>query len=883
MSRSPNIVSRYAKRTVFNNRGRSILTLIGIIVATMMFSIVASAYVSSVDILHSFVSAEYGCWHVEAYSISSIDFQRTVKDPRLNNVAYIQEIGVNPGTEENSISMVTQNGKYKYFIGAMNSNCFIMCNLNLIQGRMPEKEGEAIISLEMFADDHDSFELGKEIQIDSYARYSEGHKVMDLQNIMFNKEGIVNEELYKTGTYTFTIVGYFAVPEYAHWKNIAADTILTVSDSITTGNAVNAYYALNDAADYQNFTQTYFEEPESECLYNKDYIRMENSADDTHTRKMIGLVMTVTLLIIVLLAVMLIYNSFSTSSSERMRAICLLKSVGATRKQVRQLMLKEAFYYSVIGIPIGIGLGQGASILLFHFLQDMSRDAGNYLLAKEILLEYRLGLPNTIGPAILSIVTILIAVLVPMIKVSRVAPIEAVRANEQFDGDQKLNLLGRLSAKITEKVFGFAGGLSMKNYFRYRKRYFATVISIVVSILMIIFANMFVKSFASSIFEVDEDVKSNQILYEMPVGAQGFNQPERALYYEMAGIKDVTSSRMIFSVNVVTTDWLTSITDEFAEAFLIENRNAEIYFSSQVIFVEDSVWRELCERDGIDPEPFLEYGSQKCLVSRTVDIYDPETQGGKSVVFLADMPTNITIMRDKYTQDGWTGEACEILEGTQMNAIAAVEWRQDLAINANLFQIFVPMSRQEYYGVDHGDGIAVFQFTSNDPRSTHKQMKTILENNLYSAENLQDLGVGYRAYKAVDRMAKIVLYGYVAMLSLMCFLNVVMTVISNIIFRRKEYILLMSVGMSRKTLFRMVLAESLIYFSESILLLALIFFLPLILAMLIYSRDIYYYVPIVFSILIVLSHLLVVVGTTAIGLRSVMKDEIIEGIRKEYY
>ena len=59
MSRTPNIVSRYAKRTVFANKGRSILTLIGIIIATMMFCIVASAHQCAVDVLQSFADDDY--------------------------------------------------------------------------------------------------------------------------------------------------------------------------------------------------------------------------------------------------------------------------------------------------------------------------------------------------------------------------------------------------------------------------------------------------------------------------------------------------------------------------------------------------------------------------------------------------------------------------------------------------------------------------------------------------------------------------------------------------------------------------------------------------------------------------------------------------------
>ena len=97
MSRVSNIVSKYAKRTVFANKGRSILTLIGIVVATMMFSIVASAHVSAIDILKSFANDEYGRWHVQAYSMTSMDYQKIIKDDRLKSVAYVQEIGYDPG------------------------------------------------------------------------------------------------------------------------------------------------------------------------------------------------------------------------------------------------------------------------------------------------------------------------------------------------------------------------------------------------------------------------------------------------------------------------------------------------------------------------------------------------------------------------------------------------------------------------------------------------------------------------------------------------------------------------------------------------------------------------------------------------------------------
>lgn len=877
MSHRGNIVSRYAKRTVFANRGRSILTLIGIIVATMMFSIVASAYVCAIDILESFADDDYGKWHVEAYSTSSLDYQKTMKDQRLEEVAYVQEIGFNPGVD--GMGQVILEGKYQYFVGAMSPNFQDLCNFHLVMGNMPQNEGEAIISLEMFADDRENMQIGSEISLETYARYSEGHKVMDLERLTRDRTGTVDEQIFLTGNYTFTIVGYYVVPEYATWKNIAENTILTVSDSITTGNAVNAYYHLSDPSSYRSFTKDYFEE-ENKCLYNKDYIRMENSADDTRTRNVFGIIVICTIAVIVLLAVMLIYNSFSTSSSERMRAIGLLKSVGATRKQVRQLMLKEAFYYSVIGIPIGVVLGQFASLILIRFLQGMSADAANYIITKDIDLTYRLGYQNLIGPVVLGVLTILIAVFIPTMKVSRVSPIEAVHANEHFEESRSMTLIGRLSARITEKIFGFAGGLSAKNFFRYRRRYRTTVISIVASIFMIVFANMLVRSVSEILIETDPDERPNAIEYVKNTDESGFSQKDRSLYYELAGVEGVKTSRMSFAMDMYMMLTKAETTETFQSFFLESDETVAGLSQIQMVFIDDSDWRELCAQYNIDAEPFLTYGSSMCLMNNQCLFYDESSQTSQMVDVYSLIPT---LMDFPLQLLGSGYGRSELLSRMHLEPVAQVDWADELSMSRSYLQIYVPMSRLEYYELEGSPGVETFQFTAKDPRAAVADMKAILEKELYTTDHLTDTGIATRAARAVNNLMKIVLYGYVAMLSLMCFLNVIMTVIANIIFRRKEYILLMSVGMSRKTLFRMVIAESLIYFFESILLLVLIVGGALVISILLIDPFIYRYVRVGFTIITVLIHLLVVVITTACGLSSVMKDEIIEGIRKEYY
>lgn len=876
MSRTPNIVSRYAKRTVFANKGRSILTLIGIIIATMMFCIVASAHQCAVDVLKSFADDDYGKWHVQAYSMTSMDYQRVLKDDRISSPAYIQEIGYNPGfnsrTGADAITVPSYSSSYKYmyFVGAMSPNFTTLCDLPVVLGRLPENSSEAIISLEMYSDGREEFTLGSTIRLDMYARYSEGRKVMNLQGLNRDKDGTINEELFAIGSKEYTIVGYFAVPEYAKWKEFATNTVLTTSDDLMGGAAVNAFFQLKDPSDYIVFTNEHFEN-EDDCLYNKDYIRMENSADDSRVHLIIGIVSAATISMIALLAIMLIYNSFSSSSSERLRAIGLLKSVGATRRQVRELMFTEAFLYSIIGIPIGILLGQGSSYLLLNALSDLGSDAGNYFIVKNIDMTFRVGYQNTIGAAFLSLLTIFAAIFLPVLQVSRVLPIEAVRVKDNYGRGRER----KRTHAITARLLGFTGALSLKNYQRYRKRYLATVVSIMASCFMILFANMLVTSVTRN-FQADEEGSDNVISYMRYTSDRGLTNEDEAMFYELQEVDTVTSGRLEYEV---FEQWIELpkgyISSEiYRDLYQPEHDGTNDFLEVNMVFIDDASWRDICNANDIDPDQFLSYGSQAVLINGTHAFYDEDGTLLTERNVFNSMPENM-VLRLRY------GESDSL--SVPIVPIQDIDLSKDTLISDSVPVVYVPLSRLDYYQLKDLPGLEVFQYIAEKPVSAIGKMKEILQSNLYLTDQLVDMGINSRAARAVNSLVRIIMYGYVAMLSFMCFLNVIMTVISNIVFRRKEYILLTAVGMSRKTLFRMVIFESIIYFFESIASLLLILYASVGLIAVMAGRNIAGYINLPYFAIVILLHLLVVTSTTAIGLSTTMTDDVVEGIRKEYY
>lgn len=89
----------------------------------------------------------------------------------------------------------------------------------------------------------------------------------------------------------------------------------------------------------------------------------------------LGIVVAIVCGIIVFTSVFCIKNSFDISITEKIKQYGMLRSVGATRKQIKSNVLYEATLLGIIGIPLGILLGFLASFILIivsnYFIADM--------------------------------------------------------------------------------------------------------------------------------------------------------------------------------------------------------------------------------------------------------------------------------------------------------------------------------------------------------------------------------------------------------------------------------------------------------------------------------------------------------------------------------
>ena len=129
-------------------------------------------------------------------------------------------------------------------------------------------------------------------------------------------------------------------------------------------------------------------------------------------------------LIALFVGAFVIVNSLSITIAQRTRELATLRTLGASRRQVRLSVVLEALVMGVLASIVGLFLGLGLAKGLFSLF-----DAVGFTLPNNgILLETR----TVIVSLALGIVVTLIASFFPALRATRVPPIAAVREGAEL-------------------------------------------------------------------------------------------------------------------------------------------------------------------------------------------------------------------------------------------------------------------------------------------------------------------------------------------------------------------------------------------------------------------------------------------------------------------
>ena len=131
----------------------------------------------------------------------------------------------------------------------------------------------------------------------------------------------------------------------------------------------------------------------------------------------------VILALIILVATVSMISTLLVLILERTQMIGILKSMGATNKMIRNIFLAQAGYIIVIGLFFGNLLGIGLAFLQKHY-GLMELDAGTYYMS---VVPINLDFIPILLLNLATLILVLLFMIFPVIVISRISPIKAIR------------------------------------------------------------------------------------------------------------------------------------------------------------------------------------------------------------------------------------------------------------------------------------------------------------------------------------------------------------------------------------------------------------------------------------------------------------------------
>ena len=184
----------------------------------------------------------------------------------------------------------------------------------------------------------------------------------------------------------------------------------------------------NTTADYTETIQNIarqFGISEDDMNINKEYLAA-NYVDPATIPVIVGI-----MLIVVLAGIITIYSVYYVSMNQRVREFGKLKAIGATKRQLRQIVLREGMGVALFAIPIGLLIGTVAvKVVLLQFVEHakdsnvLITEAYKVVAKGEVQLYYWWIYLLAIA---VTLCTVYLSLMKPMRMAAKVSEIEAMR------------------------------------------------------------------------------------------------------------------------------------------------------------------------------------------------------------------------------------------------------------------------------------------------------------------------------------------------------------------------------------------------------------------------------------------------------------------------
>ena len=682
-----------------------------------------------------------------------------------------------------------------------------MANIKFEDGTMPEKENEIAIESGYLNLLNNGAKIGDKIKL-SYESLSTGEikekefilsgilqtsdisKAQKSYSAIISKSYFVSEEVDENTKYNVYI-------NIVKPKKLTADEVKESILSIAKNMGIEEY----------------------DVRINTDYINASNPDPQVIAG---GIIVA---LIIILSSMLVIYSIFYVSVINKVHEYGKLRAVGATKRQIRKIILREGFILSCISIPLGIAIG--------------------YLIGQVVILKalkmdrYGVGGMNifiAIGVAVITVISVLLSLLKPMKMACNISPVEAMR----YDGNDSKQKKRKGYEEINLKKITFA------NLSRNKKRTVITLLSLSLSGILFIVASTIMNCMNP------ENMAKDHSLGDITVYLDNYdwNEDGRNNLYDIQANNPLGKEMCerlenipgVKKINMEKSAWA-SIDIGAGEKNLedIQGFDKEFYDELSEHLVDGEINKEALESgEGLvytHPSYAKEFGI-KVGSTQVITIYDGKDSYKKEFTVLALVDIG--------------GASIRIPESVMDSLI-----KTDTTIRVGL------------------------EVKKDMLKSVEEEIKNITDNDEYlSYGTLED---SIETYKKSMAITSVLIYSLVIIIGVIGLMNLINTMITSIITRKRELGILQAIGLSDKQLVKMLQIEGLFYTVGTLLITLTLGNILGYIAVIIFrntgaSYAIYDY-PLTQTIIMIVAITLVQILITYMVTNNFKKDSLVDRIR----
>ncbi|MEK3790413.1 ABC transporter permease [Paenibacillus sp. FSL R7-0204] len=794
-----NIVNTLTIRHLKQNKRRTLVTILGVIISVSMMTAVITLIFSFADLMIRQTITDTGEWHVQYQDITKEQLAAIKGDDATKTVAITRDLGYAP------LEGGQNSNKPYLFIKEYDVQGFTQFQIEISKGRLPHTDKEVVISESVATNGKVKYEIGDRLTLRVGDRFKQGgDHPLDQTEPLRRKDGTLTETLQHSIIRDYTVVGFIKRPVSETAWAPAYTIISYVDDHIIGGDdQVDASVVLQQANPFLfAHAEKLAEKNQIDTVqYNNDLLRYYGLSSSGASSSMMFSLSAIIMGAIIIGAVGLIYNAFAISVSERSRHLGMLASVGATKRQKRNSVFFEGIVIGLISIPIGILCGLAGIGITFSFMNTMIEGA-LWTSEKLRLIVTPLLLLIT---CLVSMLTIFVSVYLPAVKASRVSPMDAIRQTT----DVKLTAKAVKTPKIIRKLFGIEAEIGLKNLKRNKRRYHVILFSLVISIVLFLTISFFTTGLTQSLALSLEGIN-----YDIEVSSSNGERLDDRLMQSLVSLDGVTEYSV--SHELVRNAWVdaASIADELQEKVKQDKsmlQDGKYPYEIKLYALNDSSLQAYARAAHADYEQLTDLDHPAAIVMDTIHYKDIDT--GKYIQtksIYANIGQHIELT-SFFNESGEETKANKVI-------VAALTDKAPMGMSpVGVGGLNMIVSERVMNRLADSEELAnasmYLHLKSTESVKTQQEIEAMNETNL----NV------YNVYQSRIREEQQILlmnvfsYGFIVLISAISVANIFNTISTGLALRKREFAMLKSVGATPKGFAKMLNYESVFYGVKSLL------------------------------------------------------------------